>query len=167
MKVHERRDHRPTLSADWHRHPAAHTKLADCGERPLLARKQPVAKAVDLARVPCTAVPSISASTPRPSARECPPPAPGGPRVRAQGRAAVPTNVCTSPDCASTPICAFIPKCHAWTPPVCQALSSRRLEGNDYSHASGLQVQAVPAVPDGINRGNLMPQRHQSRKKRQ
>ena len=25
---------------------------------------------------------------------------------------AVPTRACTNPDCASTPICTFMPKCH-------------------------------------------------------
>jgi hypothetical protein len=37
---------------------------------------------------------------------------------------AVPRTVCTRPDSASTPMWHFIPKYHAWTPPICQAFSS-------------------------------------------
>ena len=33
-------------------------------------------------------------------------------RIKSLTLAAVPTTVCTRPDSASTPMCAFIPKCH-------------------------------------------------------
>ncbi len=38
---------------------------------------------------------------------------------------------------------------HTWSPPVCQALTPRRQEGNDCSHTSGLG-EACASVPDGI-----------------
>ena len=39
--------------------------------------------------------------------------------------AAVPTTVCTSPESASTPMCAFMPKCH-WLPFLVWCISGSR-----------------------------------------
>src|SRR4030088_771159 len=39
--------------------------------------------------------------------------------------AAVPTTVCTTPEATSTPICAFIPKCH-WLPFLVWCISGSR-----------------------------------------
>src|SRR4051794_34360419 len=52
--------------------------------------------------------------------------------------AAVPTTVCTSPKATSTPICAFVPKCHVWMPPFAQEDFERLDHVIGCGHVSGL-----------------------------
>src|SRR4051794_8278783 len=53
--------------------------------------------------------------------------------------AAVPLTVCTTPEATSTPICAFIPKCHVWMPPFAQEGLERLDHVIGGGHVSGLQ----------------------------
>src|ERR1051325_6816034 len=55
--------------------------------------------------------------------------------------AAVPVTVCTSPEATSTPICAFIPKCHVWMPPNVQEDFERLDHAIGCGHVSGLQIR--------------------------
>src|SRR4051812_5414536 len=55
--------------------------------------------------------------------------------------AAVPLTVCTKPGAASTPIWAFMPKCHVWMPPFAQEDFERLDHVIGCGHVSGLQVR--------------------------
>src|SRR3954451_9561265 len=55
--------------------------------------------------------------------------------------AAVPLTVCTKPEATSTPICAFMPKCHVWMPPFAQEGFERFDHVIGCGHVSGLQVR--------------------------
>src|SRR3954451_22414853 len=55
--------------------------------------------------------------------------------------AAVPLTVCTKPEATSTPICAFMPKCHVWMPPFAQEGFERFDHVIGCGHVSGLEVR--------------------------
>src|SRR3954449_4971210 len=61
--------------------------------------------------------------------------------VMSASLAAVPLTVCTSPEATSTPMCAFIPKCHVWMPPFAQEDFERFDHVIGCGHVSGLQVR--------------------------
>jgi hypothetical protein len=50
-------------------------------------------------------------------------------------------SVCATPEATSMPICAFIPKCHAWMPPFAQEGFERFDHVIGCGHVSGLHVR--------------------------
>src|SRR4051794_14261818 len=55
--------------------------------------------------------------------------------------AAVPVSVCATPEATSMPICAFIPKCHAWMLPFAQEGFERFDHVIGCGHVSGVHVR--------------------------
>src|ERR1044071_3068878 len=65
--------------------------------------------------------------------------------------AAVPTTVCTSPEATSTPICAFMPKCH-WLPFLAWCISGSRALFLFFVEGGAAMIVASTIVPWRINR---------------
>src|ERR1051325_1759348 len=65
--------------------------------------------------------------------------------------AAVPTTVCTSPEATSTPICAFMPKCH-WLPFLAWCLSGSRALFLFLVEGGAAMIVASTIVPWRLNR---------------